>query len=147
MAGFGDVSLGATPAPFIFFPGATGTAQAKLKDIWSIGGRAGWAISNWMPYITGGYGNGSFEFNAQCTPPSGTCTEQAKARAEGAYFGAGLDWAVMNNWILGVEYRHYFFSPKTVTSTYSLPPPEPIRFDPSTDTVMARVSYKFDWPR
>jgi len=148
MAAFNDVSLGATPFPYIFFPGGTGTAQAKLRDIWSIGGRAGWAINNWMPYVAAGYGNGSFEFNAQCVP-NNCGNEQAKTRTDGAYVGGGLDWAVMNNWILGIEYRHYFFGAKDVNSTTPptfVPPTEPVRFDPETDTVMARLSYKFGWP-
>jgi outer membrane immunogenic protein len=151
IAAFNDASLGATTSVPIFFLGGTGTAQAKLKDIWSIGGRAGWAIGRWMPYITGGYGNGSFEFNAQDTPPSFVpAAEQAKARTDGAYIGAGVDWAVTNNWILGIEYRHYSFAAKTVTGAGTnfagLAFTEPVRFDTSTDSVMARLSYKFDWP-
>jgi outer membrane immunogenic protein len=144
MAAFGDGSLGAVPAISIFIPGGIGTAQAKLKDIWSVGARAGWAMGRWMPYVTGGYAIGSFEFDAQDVPP--TFTEQAKARTGGGYIGGGIDWAVWDNWILGAEYRHYAFSSKTVTSAYSTGGGEPVNFAPSTDTIMARVSYKFDWP-
>ena len=144
MAGFNDSNLGTTPSISIFVPGGTGTAQAKLKDIWSIGGRVGWAIDRWMPYITGGYANGRFEFNAQNSV--GGVTEQARASTGGGYIGGGIDWAVWNNWIVGAEYRHYAFSSKTVASSYSNGGGEKVRFGPSTDTVMGRVSYKFGWP-
>ena len=30
-------------------------------------------------------------------------------RFDGWYLGAGLDWVVAPNWILGLEYRHYDF--------------------------------------
>jgi outer membrane immunogenic protein len=140
LAAFGDASLGAIPAINIWNPGGTGTAQAKLKDIWSVGARVGWAMDRWMPYLTGGYANGSFQFNAQ----SAGLTEQANARSGGGYIGVGLDWAVMNNWILGAEYRHYGFATKTVTSTGFV---ENVNFAPKTDTLLARLSYKFDWWR
>ncbi len=143
MSGFDDVSLGTTPSISIFFPGGTGTAQAKLKDIWSVGGRVGWAMGRWMPYLTGGYASGRFEFNAR----DSSTTEQASATNGGGYIGGGVDWAVWNNWILGLEYRHYGFSAKTVASSYSTGGGENVRFGPRTDTVQARLSYKFDWMR
>lgn len=145
LAAFNNASLGATPSLSIFAPGGSGTAQAKLKDIWSVGGRLGWAMGRWMPYVTGGYANGSFQFNAQNTV--GTATEQANAHTGGGYIGLGLDWAMTNNWILGAEYRHYGFSAKTVTGAFSTGGSDQVRFGPSTDTVLARVSYKFDWMR
>jgi outer membrane immunogenic protein len=145
MSAFGDASLGATPVPNIFTVGGTGTAQAKLKDIWNIGGRVGWAMDRWMPYLTGGYASGAFQFNAQGV--SASVTEQANATTGGYYIGVGIDWALTNNWILGAEYRHYGFSAKTAPGAFSTGGTENVRFGPSTDTVLARVSYKFDWMR
>src|SRR6185312_2411985 len=49
VSGFGHESLGATPSVDIFAPGGSGTANAKLKDIWSVGGRAGLSLDCWMP--------------------------------------------------------------------------------------------------
>jgi len=151
MSGNGNVSLGATPALSIFFPGGAGTAQAKLRDIWSIGGRVGWAMGQWMPYVTGGYANGSFEFDAQDANAAAR-TEQVKASTGGGYIGAGIDWAFTKNWIFGAEYRHYAFSSKSAVGNAINPSgtisfTETVTFAPTTDTVMARVSYKFDWPR
>ena len=140
MAGFDKASLGATPSTSIFYSGGTGTAQAALKGIWSIGGRVGWDMGRWMPYIAGGYANGSFEFDAQTLPQPST-TEHASASLDGGYIGAGVDWAFASNWTVGAEYRHYAFGAKTVTSPYSSGGSELVRFAPSTDTIMARLSY------
>ena len=104
-----------------------------------------------MPYVTGGYASGSFEFDAQTTPPSSILfpgSEQAKSNNSGGYIGAGVDWAATDNWILGVEYRHYGFNTKTVTGVATGVPAgftEPVSFAPRTDTVVARLSYRFNW--
>jgi outer membrane immunogenic protein len=144
MAAFDQSGQLATPSVSIFIPGGTGIATAKLKDIWSIGGRVGWAPSNWMVYATGGYASGSFAFDAA----SGVAgTEHASARPDGFYIGGGVEYAVAQNWILGVEYRHYEFDTKTAASTTTNFNgfTEPVRFDAKTDVVMGRVSYKFNW--
>ncbi len=77
-------------------------------------------------------------------------TETAKSSGGGGYLGVGVDWAVMNNWIVGAEYRHYGFSSQTATGVgvgTALPGgTETVKFGPHTDTLLARVSYKFDWP-
>jgi outer membrane immunogenic protein len=127
----------------IFEPGGEGTAQAKLRDIWSVGGRIGWAAGQWMPYLTGGFANGSFQFDAL---DQDDISERARATTSGGYFGGGVDWAVTSNWIVGVEYRHYAFRAKTVTGFISDESTEPVRFAPSSDTIVGRLSYKFNWP-
>jgi outer membrane immunogenic protein len=150
LAATGSGSLGATPSLSIFAPGGTGTAQARLRDLWSIGARAGMAMGMWMPYVTGGYANGAFEFDAQDVPPTIPGSEQAKSNNGGGYAGVGVDYAVTRNWIVGAEYRHYFFDSKTATGTATFPGfggfTEPVSISPRTDTVMVRASYKFDWP-
>lgn len=97
-------------------------------------------MGQWVPYVTGGYANGSFQFDVQ----NFADIEQADARNVGAYFGGGLDWAVWNNWILGIEYRHYAFSSKTAAATISNVFFKNVNFAPRTDTVLARLSYKFN---
>jgi outer membrane immunogenic protein len=149
LAANGSASLGSTPDISIFGPGGTGTGQVKLRDIWSIGGRLGWAFGRWMPYLAGGYANGAFEFDAQNVPPAVVPeVETAKSSGGGTYIGAGIDWAVANNWIVGAEYRHYGFSTQATTGFQSgaeFVATEPVNIAPHTDTVVARVSYKFDW--
>jgi outer membrane immunogenic protein len=144
----GNGSLGATSDISIFGPGGTGTGQVKLRDIWSVGGRLGWAMDRWMPYIAGGYADGAFEFDAQNVPPSIVPeTETARSSGGGGYVGVGIDWAATNNWIIGAEYRHYGFGTQTTTGAQSgaeFVGTEQVNIAPHTDTVLARVSYKFD---
>jgi outer membrane immunogenic protein len=130
----GDI---ATPSISIFTPGGAGTASARLRDTWTIGGRIGYAVNTWLLYATGGYANGSFAFDAA----SGGNTEHASARLDGYYIGGGVEYAVAQNWILGAEYRHYGFDAKAVTATV----PELVRFAPTTEMVLGRLSYKFNW--
>jgi outer membrane immunogenic protein len=140
LAATGNQSLGSTPTTSIFFPGGTGTGQVKLKDIWSVGGRLGLGMGMWMPYLTGGYSSGAFEFDAQ-----DALSERASSRNGGGYIGVGVDYALTHNWILGAEYRHYALDSKTVTAVRTDGFTEPVTIAPRTDTVVARLSYKFDW--
>lgn len=131
------------PSPTVSpFDGAgVGTVSLRGRDIWSIGGRAGWALDNWLPYVTGGYARGRSDFNALDSLGS---TENAFVRPDGGYIGVGLEWAPWRNGlVLGAEYRHYDFSNKTVTATTSFGFSEPIQFTTKADTVMGRISYKF----
>jgi outer membrane immunogenic protein len=144
-AAFDQSDQQATPSISIFIPGGTGTSTAKLRDIWSFGGRIGFAQNTWLFYATGGYASGSFAFDVVDNRPS---TEHASAFPDGYYIGGGVEYAVTQNWIVGAEYRHYGFNSKSVASTttgfvggFS----EPVNFDTKTDVVMGRVSYKFNW--
>jgi len=131
----------ASPSVSPFFPGGTGTVNAKLDEMWSIGGRIGWAPNNWMIYATGGFAGGSFKFSASDIND----LETASARLSGYYVGSGVEWAPWKNgWILGVEYRHYDFGSKTVFASFGEGTvADAVRFKPTTDTVTARISYKF----
>ncbi len=143
-AGFDEVSF-TTPSISIFSPGGTATTSAKLKDLWTVGGRIGWAPGNVLLYATGGYANGAYGFSAVNT--GGVGAQNGTARLDGAYIGVGVDWAPFNNnWLFGVEYRHYEFDARTINvASTGFVFVEPIRFDPTTDTVMGRISYKFNW--
>jgi outer membrane immunogenic protein len=149
LAGFFNANLGPITALSIFVnPNGTGTAYAKMQDIWSGGARLGWVGGNLMAYVTGGFASGSFRFNAENIAPSPPASEQATARPDGGYIGGGIDWPANNNWIIGAEFRHYAFGAKIVTATVSQTTPftETVRIAPSTDVAVVRVSYKFGWP-
>jgi len=132
----------ATPAVNIFSLGGLGTASTRLKDLWSVGGRVGVAVDNWLPYVTGGYAEGRFGFNAQ-TLPTGL-TQNFSPRFGGVYIGGGVEWAPWKDgWTVAAEYRHYYFDAKTLDVPSSGVFVEQIDFTPKADTVMGRVSYKF----
>jgi opacity protein-like surface antigen len=124
--------------------GATTTCEARLNDILTIGGRLGWAAGHWMPYFTGGYASARFE---QQVRTAGILQNTAGARAEGWYVGGGFEWTVTPGWAVGLEYRHYEFD-DSIGPAYT-PAGAFVndrRFDTSSDTINARVSWKFDIP-
>src|SRR5262249_11978984 len=49
--------------------GAGDFCTARLQDIVTIGGRAGWAAGKWMPYVTGGYANAGVDFENRIPAP------------------------------------------------------------------------------
>jgi opacity protein-like surface antigen len=154
----GSSSACFNPIP-VLVPGVPRTAgcSARLNDILTIGGRAGWAAGHWMPYITGGYASGGYDFSGRnpVVPVAGgsaggatNLVEQAHARLSGWYIGGGFEWIVAPMWTAGLEYRHYDFGTGSTTGfrqDASLPAValEPVRFDATTDTVMARVSWRW----
>jgi opacity protein-like surface antigen len=120
-----------------------------------------------MPYVTGGYANASVDFETRIpglVPGASVLTEQASARLNGWYIGGGVEWAISPGWTAGVEYRHYDFSNNTVTSNsactgaatpngcpFAVGVPlgtalERLKFDDTTDTVSARVSWRWGRP-
>jgi opacity protein-like surface antigen len=117
--------------------------SAQLNDILTIGGRLGWAAGHWMPYVAGGYASGGYDFNVR-TPG---LVEQAHTRLGGWYVGGGFEWAISPGWTTGLEYRHYEFDTDSTTAFGPTTGPlETVRFDATTDTLTARVSWRWGRP-
>src|SRR5215471_16031561 len=77
---------------------------------------------------------------------NGVTIEQFSQTRSGWYAGAGVDWALNPNWVVGVEYRHYDFGtargvPMLVGG--GLDPANTTDVSLRADSVMARASYKF----
>jgi outer membrane immunogenic protein len=137
--------------------------QARLNDIVTIGGRAGWAAGHWMPYVTGGYANAGLDFTARSRAPDGpgvfgatVLQEEAHARVGGWYIGGGFEWTISPGWTTGLEYRHYEFDNRNTTafsgcssnvtgcnSAHLGTPVENVRFGDTTDTIEMRVSWRW----
>jgi outer membrane immunogenic protein len=131
--------------------------SARFNDVLTIGGRVGWAAGHWMPYATGGYANAAYDFSVRVTNPTvpfptSTLVEEAHARLNGWYIGGGVEWAISPGWTTGIEYRHYEFEGRSVDSTFHLGgpvgvgPSAPTSLDATTDTVTARVSWRWGRP-
>jgi outer membrane immunogenic protein len=137
---------GSTPCP------AAGlTCTSRVNDILSVGGRIGWAAGHWMPYVTGGYASAGVPFRAAATAPFPfLATEDGYTRNHGWYIGGGFEWQVSPGWTAGLEYRHYDFGADTSTTwTAQAPqgiPVERLRQDLTTDSITARVSWRFGRP-
>jgi opacity protein-like surface antigen len=136
--------------------------SGSLNDILTLGARAGYAMGRWMPYVTGGYANASVDFENRipgAVPGASILQEQASARLNGWYIGGGLEWAISPGWTAGVEYRHYDFGSRDVTANSACTsavtgcpfaaiglPVERVQFGDTTDTVSARVSWRWGRP-
>jgi outer membrane immunogenic protein len=142
----------------------TASCTGKLDDILTIGGRAGWSLGHWMPYITGGYANAGLDFATRTRALDGPgnfgasdVQEQAHTRVGGWYIGTGFEWTISPGWTTGLEYRHYEFDTRNATASSGCTSAnipdcrsapfgtflENVKFSDTTDTIEARVSWRW----
>jgi len=126
--------------------------SANINEILTAGGRLGWSMGNWLPYMTGGYAVTNFtgEVTNLQLAPGGFHIIDWKGRADGWYLGGGIDFAIMHGVTLGVEYRHYDFRNRQAPAKATIGgipdsnlPNDNATFKSNADTVTLRLSYKF----
>jgi outer membrane immunogenic protein len=129
---------------------AGATMSARLVDnIWTIGGKLGWAFGPWMAYASGGYAN----TRVDNVLVDFTGTDTSRTRHDGAYVGGGVDWQVWSTpggaLVAGVEYRHYEFQSVTVApliaGTGLVNTNNTWTLKPHADTIEAKLSWLFNW--
>jgi outer membrane immunogenic protein len=130
--------------------GTISSCQSRINDIWYIGGRVGYAWNRFMVYGQGGYAQADIDTQT-IVNATGVTFDHAGASHGGWYAGVGFEYAVLDNLILGVDYKHYEFDSKQHNCNLALAScfgPTVFRnVDADVDAVMARVSYKFNpWP-
>ena len=122
--------------------GAGFSCNSRINDIWTVGGKAGYAFGNWMVYGAGGYANGRIE---ETTSLGGIVGTGSKANHSGWYAGAGVDWYVTrilwSDLILGVEYRHIALDDKTHNDIAG--PAFNKTFNADVDTLMLKATFKW----
>jgi outer membrane immunogenic protein len=119
------------------------SVESRLEDLGYIGAKIGWSSGKWLPYIAGGYAVVDVS-KRQFASGTGATQLTSSERQDGWYLGAGVDWALSPNWILGVDYRHYDFQ-KTMhfpVSTTGVPD-IPVHTQATIDAVTLRLDYKF----
>jgi outer membrane immunogenic protein len=120
--------------------GLAGTNCRTTQDwIGDINLRAGFAIDRALIYATGGIAFTDYNFNQTIAP---TVSWGAGSRT-GWTIGVGLDYAITNNWIAGLQYKYYDFGSSTSGSS---PAGTTVRFRETESVVLARISYKFGGP-
>jgi outer membrane immunogenic protein len=129
----------------------TNTAFGPANDVFSwrtnvlatIVGRAGFAVQNNLLYIKGGYAGANNRLSV--TDPVGSLGGQTHW-ASGWTVGAGWEYGITRNWILGVEYNYAAFQ----TQSYQLGGTAgSYAFDAKPRDIqwaVVRASYKFDAP-
>jgi outer membrane immunogenic protein len=98
-------------------PGITANTfgEHKITNLFTAGGKLGYAWDRWMIYASGGWASANLK-STYCNAVSGICgpsvTAQGGAsRNDGWYAGGGLDFMVhkgaLVDVLLGVEYQHF----------------------------------------
>ena len=128
------------------------TAFAPADDVFSwranvlatVVGRAGFAVQNNLFYIKGGYAGVNNRLSV--ADPLVTATGGQTHWANGWTVGAGWEYGVTRNWIVGLEYNYAAFGSQTyqlggTAANYTFDAkPRDIQW------AVARISYKFDAP-
>ncbi len=97
----------------------------------TVRGRAGVAFDRFMPYITGGWAYG----NAK-TSVSAVGISSDNSHCGGWALGEGVEYAITNNLITGVEYLYVYLGEKGVLNNG-------LKVGTDFSVVRARLNYKF----
>ena len=92
----------------IYLPGPI-TETAKLDDLWTLRGRAGYAMDNVLLFVTGGYAGGVIRSNltdGTLPIPAGGPTYGSSNYSNGYAFGGGLEYAFTSAISAKAEYLY-----------------------------------------
>jgi outer membrane immunogenic protein len=129
----GDITSHTT---FLGLPVARSTDVSNLV---LVTGRLGWAQDNLLAYAKAGYASGDVEFDLRLT---GTDTAgSSSGREHGWTAGVGLEYAIRDNIILGIEYNYVRLN----VGDRVLAPTTIVAVDGGVDlqSILARISFKF----
>lgn len=143
--------LKASNTSLIFLPGLTSvtgaTNRTKIDAIGVFTGQVGYAWNNVLFYVKGGGMVVNDKYQGTFTG-LGTVFDNASETRWGGAVGAGLDFGITPNVVVGIDYVHGFMGSRNLTfvsaTTGVLSRNETIRQD--VDMVTARLSYKFGGP-
>jgi outer membrane immunogenic protein len=121
--------------------------QARGTTLLTAGGRLGWAWNRWLLFADGGWAQLDIETQELTVPP--IVFDHTVHRHNGSYVGGGVEHALTDHFILGVEYQHVEVDTVFHASSgdAGLPSPPGVNgrnVGGSEDIVRARVSFK--WP-
>jgi outer membrane immunogenic protein len=121
----------------------------QLSTLWTAGGRLGWAWDRWLVFGSGGWARLNVNSQELTTPPS--VFDSTGVRQDGWYAGGGVEYAVTNNIIAGIEYQHVDVGTAYHASSADGFGPSPPgvngrNISATEDIVRARLSLKFGVP-
>jgi outer membrane immunogenic protein len=111
----------------------------------SLRGRVGVAFDRILLYGTGGVAFGDFATSLVSTPPAPVYTETHYPLRVGWTAGAGIEYAIDNNWSVRAEYRYTDYGNFNVVYTNFLAPPVTVRYRATDNRAQVGFSYKFDF--
>jgi len=126
-------------------PSATAMDSLKVASLYTATGQVGWTVGQALPYLKGGWAGSSVNTSIS-TAASGFASQTQFDN--GWIVGAGLDYAVWQNFVLGVEYDYFnlgysgFSAVGILGHNYIVTNPSHM----TIDQVVGRVTYKFGMP-
>jgi outer membrane immunogenic protein len=114
--------------------------STEVSNLLLVTGRLGYAQDNMLAYAKGGYATGEVEFDLRVGNPA-VISGSSSDREHGWTAGVGLEYAIRENLILGVEYNYVHFN----VDSRTLVPALAIANNASVDlqSILARISFKF----
>lgn len=123
-----------------FVDAPTGSGSDKIKMQGSVRARLGLAYDRVFVYGTGGLAFAQIESLYTFLPTS--TNEYFTDLRTGWTVGAGADWAITSNWIIGVDYRHSDYGKINHVSNVAFPGLTGIH-EQTSDVFHLSVSYKY----
>ena len=126
--------------------GPVASCQSRINDIGYIGGRLGYAWNRFMVYGQGGYARAEID-TQNYLRAFDRALAVASATHGGWYAGVGGEYAVLDNLILGIDYKHYEFDSEQHNCNRALVGCTVVdlrNVSAKVDSVMGRVSFKFN---
>jgi outer membrane immunogenic protein len=112
------------------------------RDVLTVTGRFGWAWDNILAYFKGGYATTQIDYSSRVIATGVLST--ASEREHGWTAGAGLEYALWQHVILGVEYNYIKFNAdRDLVGTGVVPPATLTDSGIDIQSVTARLSFKF----
>jgi outer membrane immunogenic protein len=128
---------------------STLTGVEQEKSFWDAGARIGWLITpDILSYFSGGYS--SAHFNGMNLNPIGAPLSTSSHNYGGWFTGAGIETKIASvpGLYFNTEYRYTNYNNTTLAvagSGASAPGTFSLKLQPSQQTVMSGLHYKFNW--
>jgi outer membrane immunogenic protein len=137
--------------PFLFGKSAgRGTFSAKTDWVTTVAGRVGYAWDRWMLYGTAGIAWVRDKYSLVRTEPPDPFFVSASETRSGWMLGAGLEYALSNNWSAKLEYNYLDFGSKRIAlaGTFRVDQvTSEVGIDQQLHVLRFGVNYRFDWAR
>jgi outer membrane immunogenic protein len=117
---------------------------AEVGPIVTLTGRLGYADGRWLAYAKGGIATADVDISYRDTV-TGLSTSSGEQEI-GWTAGVGIDYALTQNWILGVEYNYVHFRADIEPPTIPFPPTQFSNVDVDIQNVVLRLNYRFGHP-
>jgi outer membrane immunogenic protein len=130
-------NFGATPCTNPAF-----NCEARPDSFMTLGGRLGWTPADkLLLFVSGGAASLSVKTQERLVATGAVNQFSTSDRHNGWYIGAGVEYALTRNWIVGLEYQHLDLGTKHHL-TVGTPSIEDRRISLDADVVRARLSFK-----